>query len=160
RKFDLVIVDGFSSDAIPVHLLTRQALQIYRAKLKDGGLVVFHISNRYLDLEPVIANLAAAEGMACLVQSDEQFSRDTLGKRPSTWAVVANTEADLAALPRFEIMDCSWPYLLTAFEGVPSADGEAKVVLERLRQINNRGFQTREGFIQALAGVLDSGQLE
>src|SRR5262249_6430758 len=56
----LIVLDAFSSDAIPVHLLTREALALYLSKLADGGLLVFHISNRYLDLEPVLADLANA----------------------------------------------------------------------------------------------------
>jgi spermidine synthase len=98
QKFDLIVVDAFSSDAIPVHLLTREALQIYRAKLKDDGIVVFHTSNRYLDLEPVVGNIAAAEGMACIMQSDTNVTADTPGKLSSTWVLVANHEADFGKL--------------------------------------------------------------
>jgi spermidine synthase len=98
QKFDLIVVDAFSSDAIPVHLLTRQALQIYRAKLKDDGLIVFHTSNRYLTLEPVIANIALAEKMACLMQSDVAQTNPGVGKTDSTWVVVANKEADFGKL--------------------------------------------------------------
>src|SRR5206468_2711821 len=53
--FDMFFLDAFSSDAIPVHLLTREALAIYADKLAPGGLLVFNISNRYLDLNPVLA---------------------------------------------------------------------------------------------------------
>jgi SAM-dependent methyltransferase len=160
QKFDLIVVDGFTSDAIPVHLLTREALRVYRDRLKGGGVVVFHISNRYLNLEPVLANLAAAEGMACLMQSDDQTSRATLGKRPSTWVALAEHEADLAPLPRFKFMDLSWPYLRDVFTRAALGDGEAEAVLEKLRPLNNRVFQTREDFLQAVAGVLDGKRLE
>ncbi len=98
QKYDLIVVDAFSSDAIPVHLLTQQALQIYRAKLKPGGLVVFHTSNRYLDLEPVVGNIAAAEGMACIMQSDTATSAETPGKLSSTWVLVANQQSDFGKL--------------------------------------------------------------
>lgn len=57
-EFDMIILDAFSSDAIPAHLLTREALALYLSKLKDDGVVAFHISNRYLDLRPVIIALA------------------------------------------------------------------------------------------------------
>jgi SAM-dependent methyltransferase len=101
RKYDLIVVDAFSSDAIPVHLLTRQALQIYRDKLKEHGIIVFHTSNRYLDLEPVIANIAAAEEMTCLMMSDPDSPRNNpgLGKSDSTWVLVANDLADFGPLP-------------------------------------------------------------
>src|SRR5690606_20129047 len=62
--FDLILVDAFSSDSIPAHLLTREAVRLYRAKLKPDGIIVFHISNRFLELESVVAATAAAEGMA------------------------------------------------------------------------------------------------
>jgi SAM-dependent methyltransferase/chromate transport protein ChrA len=61
-RLDLLAVDGFSSDAIPIHLLTREALQVYRRALKPNGLLLVHISNRYLDLEPVLAAAAGQDG--------------------------------------------------------------------------------------------------
>ena len=61
-RYDVLVVDTFSSDSVPVHLLTREALALYFARLKPGGVVVFHISNRYLDLAPVVARLAADAG--------------------------------------------------------------------------------------------------
>jgi hypothetical protein len=63
-RYDVIAVDAFSSDAIPVHLLTREALGVYLAHLAPGGIVAFHVSNRYLDLPPVVAQLAAAHGVA------------------------------------------------------------------------------------------------
>ncbi|HYD37727.1 MAG TPA: fused MFS/spermidine synthase, partial [Allosphingosinicella sp.] len=61
-RLDLLAVDAFSSDAIPIHLLTREALQVYRRALKPDGLLLIHISNRYLDLEPVLAAAAERDG--------------------------------------------------------------------------------------------------
>jgi len=61
-RYDLVIVDVFSSDSVPVHMLTREALALYFARLKPGGIVLFHVSNRYLDLTPVVTRLAAEAG--------------------------------------------------------------------------------------------------
>jgi hypothetical protein len=61
-RYDLIIVDVFSSDSVPVHMLTREALALYFARLKPGGIVLFHVSNRYLDLTPVVARLAADAG--------------------------------------------------------------------------------------------------
>lgn len=58
--FDLLVVDAFSGDAIPMHLLTAEAMLVYVRHLAPGGAVAFHLSNRYLDLEPVVANLAAS----------------------------------------------------------------------------------------------------
>ena len=58
EKYGLIVVDAFSSDAIPIHLITLEALDDFLAKLTDDGVLCFHISNRYLDLKPVLYNLA------------------------------------------------------------------------------------------------------
>jgi hypothetical protein len=63
-RYGLLIIDAFSSDSVPVHLLTREALRLYLSRLTPGGVVVFHISNRYLNLAPVVSRLAADEGAA------------------------------------------------------------------------------------------------
>src|SRR5262249_1706310 len=56
-EYDLLVLDAFSSDAIPTHLLTREAIELYRRKLAPGGVIAFHISNRYLQLHPIVARL-------------------------------------------------------------------------------------------------------
>jgi hypothetical protein len=61
--YDVLVIDAFSSDSIPLHLLTREALALYRGKLAPDGVLLFHISNRYLDLAPVLAALAEDAGM-------------------------------------------------------------------------------------------------
>ncbi len=104
QKYDLIVVDAFSSDAIPVHLMTRQALQIFRAKLKEGGIVAFHTSNRYLDLNPVVANLASVEGMACLLGSDDMTRNPAVGKSDSTWVLAAERDTDFGKL----LYDSRW----------------------------------------------------
>jgi hypothetical protein len=58
QNFDLLALDAFSSDAIPVHLLTKEAFTLYDRHMKTNGIIAVHISNRYLDLEPVVVNLA------------------------------------------------------------------------------------------------------
>jgi hypothetical protein len=62
-QFDLIYIDVFSSDAIPKHLMTVEALGVYRSKLKENGIVAFHISNRHLELESVVAAIAKENGM-------------------------------------------------------------------------------------------------
>ncbi|MBM4029255.1 MAG: hypothetical protein FJ280_28235, partial [Planctomycetes bacterium] len=98
--FDLLVLDAFSSDAIPVHLLTREALAIYLAKLAPGGVILYHISNRYVDLEAVVANLALDCGAAALIQEYEPSSEDeeTWDASSSTWVAVARTFDDLGPL--------------------------------------------------------------
>jgi SAM-dependent methyltransferase len=63
QQFDVLAVDAFSSDAIPVHLITIEALDVYRRHMKPGGVIAFHVTNRYLDLVPVVQALAQARGM-------------------------------------------------------------------------------------------------
>lgn len=99
--FDLIVIDCFSSDAIPVHLLTREALALYLQKLAPGGLIVFHISNRYLDLKPVLAALAAdAKLEVCRVRDDTRLDDDerAAGKMASSWAILARRTDDLGPL--------------------------------------------------------------
>ncbi len=94
--YDLIVLDAFSSDAIPVHLLTREALGMYLEKLAPGGIVMFHLSNRYLNLEPVLGALAKERGLSIRV-SEHRPDRESFNSA-STWAVVARNEADLGAL--------------------------------------------------------------
>jgi SAM-dependent methyltransferase len=96
ERYDLIVVDAFTSDAIPVHLLTREALRLYFEMLKPGGLLAFHLSNRFLDLEPVVANLAGDAGLAGLIEEDE--SEETKGVAGSTWAVLGRTPEALGRL--------------------------------------------------------------
>ena len=100
RHYTLIVLDAFSSDAIPVHLLTREALNLYLAKLADGGLLAFHISNRYLDLEPVLADLGRNAKLTCRHWDDWNVSPEELaeGKEESHWVVMARRESDLGFL--------------------------------------------------------------
>lgn len=86
--YDVVIVDAFSSDAIPIHLLTREAVVIYRRALTDGGILAFHVSNRFFDFFPVIGRLAEDAG---LVSLGRVSSSQTDGSLPSS-AVVLGVE--------------------------------------------------------------------
>jgi hypothetical protein len=95
-RFDLIVVDAFNSDAIPVHLITRQALAIY---LRRAPAVMFHISNRYLRLEPVLGNIARDGAFACMAQTYKptQAQLDA-GVAQSKWAVLARMPAALGRL--------------------------------------------------------------
>jgi hypothetical protein len=92
-KYGLLLIDAFSSDSIPVHLLTIEAIELYKTRLKEHGLLALHISNRYIDLEPVVARLAESSGLKCRVFSDNR--KDFSGKTESSWVLLARTEADL-----------------------------------------------------------------
>jgi spermidine synthase len=103
RAYDLIVIDCFSSDAIPVHLLTREALSVYLSRLAPGGLLAFHVSNRYLDLKPVLAALAADAGLAeCREREDLVVDEDDLraGRSATVWVALARRTEDLGALAR------------------------------------------------------------
>jgi SAM-dependent methyltransferase len=86
QNFDVLAVDAFSSDSIPVHLLTKEAMQLYFRHLKPDGILAVHISNRYLDLQPVIDGESKATGhVARLVDTDDDNSTDVFG---ATWVLV------------------------------------------------------------------------
>jgi SAM-dependent methyltransferase len=97
--YDLILLDAFSSDAVPVHLLTREALDTYLRRLAPGGRIAYHVSNRYLDLESVVGSLARERGLAVRVGSGPP-SRSAEYQQWSTWVVVARSERDLASLGR------------------------------------------------------------
>jgi SAM-dependent methyltransferase len=101
ERYDLIVVDAFTSDAIPVHLLTREALQLYLEMLAPDGLLALHLSNRYLRLEPVVANLAEEAKLGGrLVQRDD--APETEGATRSTWALLARTPEALGDLTHDE----------------------------------------------------------
>jgi hypothetical protein len=97
---DLIVVDAFSSDAIPVHLLTREAMSLYVSKLAPHGVLAFHISNRYVNLRRVLGRLARDANLAAYVREDRDVTPlETYdGKLPSVWVVMARSSDDLASL--------------------------------------------------------------
>ena len=98
QGFDVLAVDAFSSDSIPVHLITREALAVYLRHMKPDGIVAFHVSNRFLNLVPVVARLAQEHGAhAVLVDEESDDDRTT-----STWVLVSR---DKKALERPEIVE-------------------------------------------------------
>jgi SAM-dependent methyltransferase len=88
QNFDVLAVDAFSSDAIPIHLLTHEALDLYFRHLKPDGILALHVSNRYLDLVPVCASGAKAFNKEAVVVSDEGEDADYLSS--STWVLVTS----------------------------------------------------------------------
>jgi len=94
QHFNVIVVDAFSGDAIPVHLLTREALALYRRHLQPGGVIAFHVSNQYINLEPVVAAIAADAQMKAVSvhsRSDEQN-----GFYYADWILVTANEALLS----------------------------------------------------------------
>jgi hypothetical protein len=101
--YDLIVVDAFTSDAIPIHLLTREAMAIYLKKLSPHGMVALHVSNRYLELASVVAGIATANGALTRVNDSAQVDETTNPyKYSGTVAAVARSEDDFGDLARAE----------------------------------------------------------
>ena len=103
--FGLLVLDAFSSDAVPVHLLTREAIALDLQKFAPGGLLAFHLSNRYLDLEKIVAGGATAKGLSGLARfGGVSAAEQSEGKSSSLWVVLARSPTDLAPL----VGDARW----------------------------------------------------
>ncbi|MBK8189584.1 MAG: fused MFS/spermidine synthase [Vampirovibrionales bacterium] len=92
QQYDLLVVDAFSGDSIPIHLLTREAIQVYRRHLKPDGLLLMHITNQYLDLIPVLNNLAGDQGLDYLTittLNEDKWARFSMYGvfSPQPWAI-------------------------------------------------------------------------
>ncbi len=96
-SFDVLVLDAFSSDAVPVHLLTTEAFAISVATVRPGGVIAVHVSNRYLDLEPVVAAAARELGLVAITGLDVEPTT-TEGADASEWVIVARSYADVADL--------------------------------------------------------------
>ena len=94
---DMLVLDAFSSDAIPIHLLTTEALGAYEARLSENGVLAFHISNRHIKLAPVIARLARERGLTALTRLDKRADSKR-GYEASEWVVMARHPERLQSL--------------------------------------------------------------
>ncbi len=104
QDFDVLAVDAFSADSVPAHLLTVQAMDIYLRHMKPGGVIAFHVSNRYLDLDAVVAKLAQARGLHIARMEDNPDENDV---ERSIWMLVAR---DPQALEREPVRSAAGPY--------------------------------------------------
>lgn len=98
-RLDILVIDAFSSDAIPLHLLTREAIGIYARALKPDGILLIHISNRFFDLEPVLAAEAEARGWSAAIRMDPSGQEDEYSALTgSNWVALTATPGRLAQL--------------------------------------------------------------
>jgi hypothetical protein len=100
--YDLIIVDAYSSDAIPIHLATEEAMAIYKAKLAPQGAVVMHVSNRHLELTSVVVGIAEANDLKSWVYSEDS-GRDNEYIFPTSVVVCAREEADVGKLASSDV---------------------------------------------------------
>ena len=98
QRFDVLAVDAFSSDAIPVHLITREALGVYLKHVTPEGIVAFHVSNRFLDLIPVVARLAQELGVHVVLVRDDPDEEEDAKRSRTDWVLVSR-DADALARP-------------------------------------------------------------
>jgi SAM-dependent methyltransferase len=97
QGFDVLAVDAFSSDAIPVHLITKEALGVFLKQVKPDGIVAFHVSNRFLDLIPVVARIAREQGAHAVLVRDDPDDEDDSTRSRTDWVLVSRDEKALQA---------------------------------------------------------------
>ncbi len=95
-QYGILIMDAYSSDALPMHLMTTEALSIYLSKLQPGGIMAFHISNRYLSLAPILANIADALN---LVAVEKNYGKQDELRASARWVLMARKQEDFGTLP-------------------------------------------------------------
>ncbi len=97
RHYDILVLDAFSSDVIPTHLVTLEAVRLYLGKVAEDGIVLIHISNRHMDLAPVFDRLAQTLGLSVYLRDDSSIASDeqSEGKLPSRWIVLARQQRDV-----------------------------------------------------------------
>ncbi len=136
-RFDALVIDAFSSDAIPLHLVTDEAFDIYRRTLADDGLLLIHISNRFIDLSPMMAAMAQRHGMIGVLRShqDPPFAD---GISPSLWVVMAPDPKPLAALLSAR-PDLAWHRLPAPAEAVWTDDFASILPFIQWQNVLGRG---------------------
>jgi spermidine synthase len=119
-SFDLLILDAFSSDAIPLHLVTREAIELAFSRLKPDGVLAFHVSNRYLDLASVLGAIARDTGLQARVNFDAVVppAEQREGKQPSRWLIMTRTVSAMGPLAT----DARWDVLPSAATGAWTDD--------------------------------------
>jgi spermidine synthase len=105
--FDVLAVDAFQSDAIPIHLLTDECFRIYLGHLAEGGILAFHVTNRYLDLTPVLRRLADRHGMSSLF-FDDVIDDERAGTNSSDWVLITQN-AEFLEDGKVESARDEWP---------------------------------------------------
>ncbi len=97
NQFTVLAVDAFSGDSIPMHLITQEAVRVFMNQVSSNGIVAYHVSNRFLDLPPVLAEIAAKENLAGVVVEDPAQTDNALHSS-STWVLLARKSETLAGI--------------------------------------------------------------
>jgi hypothetical protein len=133
-SLDLLAVDAFSSDAVPMHLLTQEALGVYGRALQLRGLLMMHISNRYLDLEPVLAVGAREGGWQAAVYNHRADAR-FLNDHPSVWVAMTRDRSTMQALLKASGAPQTWRKLENR-PGFPGWTDDYASILPLLEGLN------------------------
>ncbi|MBV8172607.1 MAG: fused MFS/spermidine synthase [Candidatus Eremiobacteraeota bacterium] len=126
--YDLMILDAYSADYVPVHLLTREAMAMYKSKLRAGGVLAFHATSIWFNLVPELSRLAADAGLTCYVNHDTSLlaAEAATGKRPSIWVAMGAAGGGIDVVARnarwqrcpptsFRLWTDDYSSLITAF---------------------------------------------
>jgi SAM-dependent methyltransferase len=97
-SFDFLLLDAFSSDSVPTHLLSREAVQLYTRKLAPAGILMFHVSNRYLDVQKLVSSLISDAGLVAYSRFDDAGALRNLGKSSANHVVAARHSEDLQGI--------------------------------------------------------------
>jgi spermidine synthase len=99
-RFDVLVLDAFSADAIPVHLVTKEAIAVYRRALAEDGVLLAHVSNEHMTLQPIFAALARQAGMLAVERRDLAPTEEELvaGKNASEWVLLSESRAEVDRL--------------------------------------------------------------
>lgn len=108
QLFDVLAVDAFSSDSIPVHLITYEAIEIYAKHVKEDGVIAFHVSNRFLDLAPVLQQIADKQGLNAAWIHEDRKDADGSSRTVSDWVLLSRNKAFLL---RDQILDATFVIL-------------------------------------------------
>jgi hypothetical protein len=99
--YNMLILDAYSADYVPVHLITREAMALYARKMTEHGILVFHISSIWIDLAPVLTSLGRDADLLCYFENEKiTMAEARTGKYPSNWLVMARRKSDIDALSR------------------------------------------------------------
>ena len=123
--FDVLAVDAFSSDSIPLHMLTAEAFEVYQRALRADGILLVHITNRHLNLEPVVESIAKANGWSALIRR-ENGRQDAASLAPSRWVALTRSKTRLDEITRAS--GVAWDTLSGAKDLRPWTDDWASVL--------------------------------
>ena len=123
QKAKIVIIDAFASDAIPVHLLTREALAVYLSKLEDRGVLVFHISNKVMDLTQTVARAGAEFGLTAFRRIEiTPLGADPITRTSSMAMALARDASDLGSIAK------TWERITPVMERAPWTDDYSSII--------------------------------